>query len=175
MRNALNRAEERIGPSDVSQKKAPVATRAAKAGDIVEILSIGTKAQVISASSDGTLQLQAGIMKGSAKQDEVRVIEGEKPKTVEKGSIAVPMYSEAAKSELDLRGMTAAEAVDTLERFIDAAQMRHINTVTIIHGKGTGALRQAVQQCLKRSHQIKSYRLGRFGEGESGVTIAEIK
>ena len=114
-------------------------------------------------------------MKVSAKQDEVRVIEGEKPKTVEKGSIAVPMSSEAAKSELDLRGMTAAEAVDTLERFIDAAQMRHINTVTIIHGKGTGAHRQAVQQCLKRSHQIKSYRLGRFGEGESGVTIAEIK
>ena len=176
MRNALNRAEERIGPADIRRKESPAPTRPARAGDVVEILSIGTKAQVISASPDGTLQLQAGIMKVSAKQDEVRVLEGEKPKSAKSGgSIAVPISSEAAKSELDLRGMTANEAVDTLERFIDAAQMRHINTVTIIHGKGTGALRQAVQQCLKNSRQIKSFRLGRFGEGESGVTIAEIK
>ena len=174
LRGELNRADERAMPEHEERPQLEPA-RPAKAGDTVEILSLGTKAQVISVETDGTLQLQAGIMKVTAKQNEVRVIEGEKAKKTVIKSVTVPISSDSAKSELDLRGMTTDEAVDTLERFIDTAQMRHIETVTIIHGKGTGALRQAVQQCLRRSHQVKSFRLGRFGEGESGVTIAQIK
>ena len=173
LRRQLNEAQSRVTP----ERSAPVEqpkTRDAVAGDTVEILSIGTKAQVLKVNPDGSLQLQAGIMKVTAKQSEVRVTQGEKV-SVKAASVSVPLSTEGAKSTLDVRGMTADETVALVERFIDGCQMRHVNEVTIIHGKGTGVLRKAVQDCLKRSKQVKSYRLGRFGEGESGVTIVEIR
>jgi DNA mismatch repair protein MutS2 len=79
------------------------------------------------------------------------------------------------ESQIDLRGMESVEAVLAAERYIDSAVMAKLKTVTIIHGKGTGALRTAIQQMLKRNKCVKSYRLGRFGEGESGVTVVELK
>ena len=173
LRRQLNEAQSRVTP----ERSAPVEQpkiRDAVAGDTVEILSIGTKAQVLKVNPDGSLQLQAGIMKVTAKQSEVRVTQGEKV-SVKAASVSVPLSTEGAKSTLDVRGMTADETVALVERFIDGCQMRHVNEVTIIHGKGTGVLRKAVQDCLKRSKQVKSYRLGRFGEGESGVTIVEIR
>ncbi len=176
LHRTLNEAEAKLIPDAVETPEQPAAGRPAVPGDVVELLSIGTKANVISVSQDGTLELQAGILKVTAKQDEVRVIEGarvqyEKPKV----SVSTPTSSGSAKSEVDLRGMTATEAVTTVERFIDTCSMRHIQTVTIIHGKGTGVLRSAVQQALRRNKQVKSFRLGRFGEGETGVTIAELR
>ena len=81
----------------------------------------------------------------------------------------------AARPEIDLRGMMTDEALPILERYLDNARMGKLNVVTVIHGKGTGALRQAVHQGLKRDENVKSYRLGRFGEGETGVTIVELK
>ena len=80
----------------------------------------------------------------------------------------------AASAEIDLRGKTSDEAVAELDAFIDAAIMGRLAGVTIIHGKGTGALRQAVHARLKQTKGIKSFRLGRFGEGEMGVTIVEL-
>ena len=77
--------------------------------------------------------------------------------------------------ELDVRGMMADEAELAVERYLDAASAARLQTVTIIHGKGTGALRSAVQQLLKRSRLVKSFRLGRYGEGETGVTVVELK
>ena len=74
-----------------------------------------------------------------------------------------------------MRGMETLEAIPVLERYIDSAVMGKLETVTIIHGKGTGALRAAVQQTLKRNKFVKSFRLGRYGEGESGVTVVELK
>ena len=173
LRQGLNEAEAKVTPErDAPIERKP--TRPAVKGDTVEIISIGSKATVLEVNADGTLSLQAGIMKVTAKQSEVRVVEQEKVK-VKPAQVSVPMSTESAKSELDVRGMTADETVALLERFIDGAQMRHMNTVTVIHGKGTGVLRKAVHECLKRSKQVKSYRLGRYGEGESGVTIVEIK
>ena len=78
-------------------------------------------------------------------------------------------------SELDLRGETVLDALLEVDRFLDNAQLNGLNQVTIIHGKGTGALRKAVQDHLKRHSAVKSYRLGVYGEGESGVTIVELK
>ena len=78
-------------------------------------------------------------------------------------------------SEIDLRGMEAVEAVLAAERYLDSAVMAKLKTVTIIHGKGTGALRSAIQQMLKKNKFVKSFRLGRYGEGESGVTVVELK
>ena len=77
--------------------------------------------------------------------------------------------------QIDLRGMDSMEAVAATERFLDNAVMAKLEKVTIIHGKGTGALRAAVQQSLRRNKAVKSYRLGRYGEGESGVTVVELK
>ena len=80
-----------------------------------------------------------------------------------------------ACNEIDLRGMMTDEAELAVERFLDNAVMGKLNEVTIIHGKGTGALRKAVQQQLRRHPRVKSFRLGRYGEGEDGVTVVELK
>ena len=77
--------------------------------------------------------------------------------------------------EVDLRGMDSQEAVATLQDFLDHAMLANLTSVRIIHGKGTGVLRKAVQAELKRNKQVKEYRLGTFGEGEDGVTIATLK
>ena len=88
------------------------------------------------------------------------------------------MGSKAArqiKTELDLRGMTADEAIMEVDRFIDSCVMSGLETVRIIHGKGTGVLRSAVQKHLKNHRNVKSFRLGVYGEGEAGVTVAVLK
>ena len=81
----------------------------------------------------------------------------------------------ASDTRCDLRGLTVEEALATLDLFLDSMTMSGLSEVTIIHGKGTGALRAAVQQHLKKHPQVKTYRLGTFGEGENGVTIATLK
>ena len=80
-----------------------------------------------------------------------------------------------AASELDIRGMETLEAEGVVANYIDAAVRSKLGTVTIIHGKGTGALRKAVHEMLKRNKAVKSFRLGRYGEGEAGVTVVELK
>ena len=80
-----------------------------------------------------------------------------------------------ASSELDIRGYETLEAESVVENYIDSAVMAKLGTVTIIHGKGTGALRKAVQAYLRRDKTVKSFRLGNYGEGESGVTVVELK
>ena len=79
----------------------------------------------------------------------------------------------AMASEIDLRGMDAVEAICVLERYLDEAMRGNLNSVRIIHGKGTGVLRNAVQQSLRKNKFVKKFRLGVYGEGEDGVTIAE--
>ena len=81
----------------------------------------------------------------------------------------------SASSELDLRGQTIEEAIMMVDQFIDSCTLLGIKTITIIHGKGTGALRKAVHEILRRNKAVKSFRLGRYGEGEAGVTIVELK
>jgi DNA mismatch repair protein MutS2 len=128
-------------------------------------------------NADGSLSLQAGMMKITARPDEVRLVEGETQKSVKKilAGTEARMGQARARPEIDLRGMMTDEAIPILERFLDTARMGKLNVVTVIHGKGTGALRAAVQQSLKRDPNVKSFRLGRFGEGETGVTIVELK
>ena len=174
----LNEAERNLGGS-APQTEAPPPTRPAVAGDTVELVSMGTKATVLSGNKDGSLQLQAGILKISAKQEEVRVVEGETRTQREARKIVAraqhTLRTAAVPSQIDLRGMMTDEAISVLERFLDTAMMGKLETVTIIHGKGTGAVRKAVRTYLKRSRYIKAFRPGRYGEGEDGVTVAELR
>ena len=176
LRRKLNSAEENVrikenSPAAEETKSA----RAVVAGDVVQVRSLGVKAEVISVSPDRTLTLRAGIMTLSAKEDEVLLLEGEKPKKPKTSSGGTALRSETFSSEIDLRGLEAMEAVLAAERYIDSAVMAKMNTIRIIHGKGTGALRSAIQQMLKKNKAVKSYRLGRYGEGETGVTVVELK
>ncbi len=178
VRRLLNEAERNIGGA-TPEVEPPPPTRPAKEGDTVELVSMGTKATVLSVNKDGSLQLQAGILKISAKQDEVRVVEGETAAQKETRRIIAraehTIRTAAVPSQVDLRGMMTDEAIASLERFLDTAMMGKLETVTIIHGKGTGAVRSAVRTYLKRSRYVKSFRPGRYGEGEDGVTVAELK
>ncbi len=174
LRRSLNEAEERIHAGEkVIQRPKP--TREIRAGDIVELLKLGTKANVIGINKDGTLHLQAGVLKLNAKLDDVYLLEQEnayKPK-VRPSHSGREMKAAPTASEVDLRGMDSIEAICVLERYLDEAMRSNIPSVRIIHGKGTGVLRNAVQQSLRMNKFIKSFRLGVYGEGEDGVTIAE--
>ena len=177
LRRQLNLSEQALQKELTDDEADKVSARPVKVGDVVKIKSMGVKATVITKSPDGVLSLRAGIMNVSAKEDEVLLLEGEKaPET--KSSAArssSQLRNVSVASEIDLRGMETIEGVLAAERYIDSAVMGKLKTVTIIHGKGTGALRAAVQQMLKKNKSVKSFRLGRFGEGEAGVTVVELK
>ena len=179
LRRKLNESENKIKAAKPEEpKEEKKSSREVRAGDTVEIISMGVKAEVIDVNPDGTLNLKAGIMTVKAKQSEVYLLEGHAAKQKKKSvSLAGSSNIRAAavNSEIDLRGMESMEAVAAAEMYIDNAVMAKLSTVRIIHGKGTGALRAAVQQMLKRNKAVKSFRLGRYGEGETGVTIVELK
>ena len=176
LRRRLNMHEDSLRPA-----AAPAAdersSREIRPGDTVKIKSMGMKAEVVSVSPERVLTLRAGIMNVTAKEDEVLLLEGEsaKKKTSVSAAAAATLRTAVVASEIDLRGMEAAEGVLAAERYIDSAVMSKLKTVTIIHGKGTGVLRAAIQQMLKKNKAVKSFRLGRYGEGETGVTVVELK
>lgn len=177
LRHRLNQAEGKLGAPE--QAAPPPMLRPAKKGDTVTILKTGTQGTVLSVNKDGVLQLQAGILRITAKQEEVRVVEGE-TQTQKAARQYIrrtehKLRSLGAKAEVDLRGMTTDEAELTLSQFIDRAMVSNLTQVTVIHGKGTGAVRKAVHAYLKRCKGVASFRLGRYGEGEDGVTIVELK
>ena len=165
-------AEEALPPEQ--EKKS---SRALRPGDTVTIRAMGVKAEVLSIDKDGTVTLKAGIMTVTAKEEELLLIEEDPGR---KKKAAGPTASGGTRlmhvaTEIDLRGMESIEAVLTAERYLDSAAMAKMKQVTIIHGKGTGALREAVQQMLRTNKLVKSFRLGHYGEGETGVTVVELK
>ena len=178
-RHLLNEAERGIG-GPVQEPELPPPTRPAVEGDRVELVSMGTKASVIAVNKDGSLQLQAGILKITARQEEVRVVEDSGAQGQRDAKRIIRQAEQklrtiSASPEVDLRGMMVDEALGCLDLFLDNAMLAHLESVRIIHGKGTGAVRKAVREHLKRSRYIKSFRPGRYGEGEDGVTVAELR
>ena len=177
LRRNLNEAEEKLRVKQ-PQKERPKPARGILVGDTVELLKLGTKASVIAISKDGSYQLQAGILKMSARPEEVYLLEQENPyetKGQRPKHSGREMKMTATPSEVDLRGMDAVEAVCVLERYVDEAMRGNLQQIRIIHGKGTGVLRAAVQQSLRKNKFVKKFRLGQYGEGEDGVTIAELR
>ena len=181
LRRKLNEAEDAVSKRDQRQEPIPKPSRPIREGDLVEIPGVRTPAEVVSVGKDGTLQLKSGVLKMKAKADEVRLIE-EDERAAQKKKPAVSIRQNAdralrasASREVDIRGMETLEAESVVENFLSAAVMGRLDTVTIIHGKGTGALRKAVHDILRRSKAVKNFRLGVYGEGESGVTVVTLK
>ena len=181
LRRKLNEAEDAVSKRDQRQEPIPKPSRPIREGDLVEIPGVRTPAEVVSVGKDGTLQLKSGILKMKAKAGEVRLIENDE-RAAKKKNPAVTVRQNAdralrtsASRELDIRGMETLEAESVVENFLSAAVMGRLDTVTIIHGKGTGALRKAVHDILRRNKAVKSFRLGVYGEGESGVTVVTLK
>ena len=179
IRAGLHQAEDRLRLEKDRPEPIPKPSRPIQKGDLVEFPGVRQPAEVISVGKDGTLQLKAGVLKMKAKAEEVRLIEDDeraarKPKTPVRSGGTRTLRA-AASRELDIRGMETLEAESVVEGFLSAAVMGKLETVTIIHGKGTGALRKAVHDILRRSKAVKSFRLGVYGEGESGVTVVTMK
>ena len=177
VRHHLKTAEEQLHLRDEEQEPAYTPPRPIAVDDQVELPGVKMAATVLAVNGDGTLLLQAGRMKMTVKAQQVRLLEGapKKSKPAPSSSAATLNTVSRASSELDIRGYETLEAESVVENYLDSAVMAKLGTVTIIHGKGTGALRKAVHEILKRNKAVKSFRLGRYGEGEAGVTVVELK
>lgn len=178
IKGGLNRMLDDADPVINRTEDDYVLPRALKAGDSVVIFDINKAATVLSVDEEsGTAFVQAGIIKTKVPISNLRL---EKKKEEQKNRTrtvkgVTGRAERTATTEVDLRGMASDEAIMELDKYIDNAVMCGIPSITVIHGKGTGVLRKAVQAHLRLHKNIRSYRLGVFGEGEDGVTIAEIK
>ncbi len=182
--SAEQKARLRSGMRDMESSADPVhrrdngdykLPRELRAGDNVMIFDLDKKAVVLEAPRDGQVMVQAGIIKTRVEVKNLRLLD-EKQKDKPKGrTVTKNVSAPEAGTSLDLRGMNADEALMEVDSFLDRVGRMGLAQVTIIHGKGTGVLRAAVQKHLRRCPGVKSFRLGAFGEGESGVTIVELK
>ena len=189
VRDKINEKNERLSlqsqnAKDNGQKNAAKALdpKKLKKGDSVRIISMGLKGTVSSLpDAKGNLFIQCGIMRTQANINDIAMIQEE--------SITAPGYSGkrsassgtkmskslSVSTEINLLGRTVDEALAEIDKYLDDAYLAHLPSVRIVHGKGTGALRQAVHKHLKKLKYVKEYRLGEYGEGDAGVTIVTFK
>ena len=160
--------------------------KSVKPGDMVHIASMDVDAIIVApVDSKGYVQLKVGMMKMRAPLSDLRtltatqqMVKKEQKKLERKKSMRearVDITTRAVRQELDVRGMALDEAIPEVEKFIDDAMLSSLGEVSIIHGNGTGVLRAGIQDCLRRHPCVSSFRLGRYGEGETGVTIVSLK
>lgn len=177
LRNKISEKNSKLtlSPTQTSQKPIQV-----KIGDSVKIVSMGLKGTISSLPDQkGNLFVQCGIMRTQAnKRDLIKLEDDDVTKKVTSRSSSGKMKMSKTASismEINLLGKTVDEALSELDKYLDDAYLSHLPSVRIVHGKGTGALRNAVQQHLRKAKYIDSFRLGEFGEGDAGVTIATFK
>lgn len=174
-RDALRKREAALAePLEKKAQDSGAAPKQVRPGETVRILSLDQKATVLSpADAKGDVQVQAGIMKLTVKLKDLRLIQEAAPA---KGVGKVQLDAQRqAGLELDVRGKLVDEAILEVDRYIDNCLMSGLDQVSIIHGKGTGALRAGIQDYLKRDKRVKSYRMGAYGEGDAGVTVVTLK
>ena len=178
LRKSIDKMENTADPIKEKKNEKYTPPRPFKVGDSVLIFDIDKDAEILSINEkDGTAYVQAGIIKTKVKLSNLR-LNKEKPKVPVQTSRKRNMPSKMdmnPTTEVDVRGETAMEAIMDVDAAIDNAVLMNINQLTIIHGKGTGVLRAEIQKYLRTHKNIKSFRLGNFGEGDAGVTICEIK
>ena len=181
LRNKLSDTQKQLSPKQsptVQNKKTPKNLRI---GDSVQVLSMNLKGTVHTLpNAKGDLYVQMGILRSLVNINDLALLEDEPSfsgKKFGKTKVGTMKMNKSASisAEINLIGKTTDEAIALLDKYLDDAYISHLPSVRIVHGKGTGALRSAVQKHLKRQKYIKSYRLGEFGEGDAGVTIAEFK
>ncbi len=175
-KTGMKELEETADPIKESEQGDYQLPRALQAGDNVLIFDIDKKAVVLEKPEKDSVLVQAGIIKTRVKLDNLRLLDAEKvtvPKRRER-TVTKDVHA-VTRNEIDVRGQTAEEAVMSVDSAIDSCVLSNTHLLTIIHGKGTGVLRSRIQQYLRHHKAVKSFRLGTFGEGESGVTIVELK
>lgn len=183
-RNRLEEERRKLKESLESKEKSIYAQKEQK-GEKIKNIKLGMEAYLPSLNQNvviislpdnkGEVLVEAGIMKISVKADDLRALENKKVKTKEKKKREVKLNLSNIESRIDLRGMDAEEACFRVDKYLDDAYRANLGEVTIVHGKGTGVLRKAINDMLKRQPHVKSYRLGVYGEGGDGVTIAILK
>ncbi len=179
LRAKLERLEDASNPVVAKTNEGYRLPRKLKQGDEVLIVDIDKRGTVIAPPDGEYVQVQAGIIKTKVHLKNLRLIENQPKKPVFSNTRNVRTSAKKmqmqAKMEIDLRGMMVEEALMELDQYIDSSVLAGLGTITIIHGKGTGALRAAVQAHLRKHPSVKDFRLGTYGEGESGVTIVNLK
>ena len=146
-----------------------------KVGETVLLTHLGTKGTVLSIpDAKGEITVQAGILKLTAHISQVKR-DREDKKPLARTHADIDMKSRSVNLELDLRGMALDEAIDAVDKYLDDAMLSSLGEVSIIHGKGTGTLRSGVKEHLRKHPLVKSYRAGKYGEGEDGVTVVTLK
>lgn len=178
LKAGIRNMENDADPIERRKNDEYVLPRKLKKGDNVLIFDIDKKGIIL--DIDETAQnalVQAGIVKMRVEFSNLRLLkEDTVKKPIRKSTRTVKTdVSRTASTEVDVRGQTAMEAIMSVDNAIDSAILMNLNTLTIIHGKGTGVLRKEIQAHLKKHPSIRSYRLGTYGEGDAGVTIAELK
>jgi len=173
----LNDAEKGVAKAKAKPIAKPL-PRKLREGDTVELVELGLRGTVLSVNEKSSvITVQAGILKVNVNPSEISLIEESGEKTVKEfvAKKKAELRNISVKPEVDLRGMNSDEAEYVLSSYLDNAFLAKLSSVTIIHGKGTGVLRKAVHTYLRSHPHIKSWRLGVYGEGEDGVTIAELR
>lgn len=176
----LKRIDDTLDPVIEKQNDHYTLPRPLQVGDAVRLADIDKEAAVLAIDGD-TAEVQIGVIRTRTPLSNLRLIVQEKSqKTAKKPtrggvSTLADRMTRSAATDLDLRGMTVEEAILEIDRFLDNAVLAGLERVTLIHGKGTGALRTGVQSHLRSHRQVKAYRLGVYGEGETGVTVVELK
>lgn len=170
---------QKLSQKKTEQAKNTKAPKSVKLGDSVEIVSIGQKGDVVTLPDrSGNLVVKVGIMKLKSNLSDLRLIKEEKPKNSQKkqgGAFGGNAKYMNVSTELDLRGENIEDSIYILDKFLDDAVLSSLTQVRIIHGKGTGALRQGIHQYLKKQPRVESFALASYGEGDSGVTVVKLK
>ena len=181
IRKHLRENENKYNPVDEKKDENYVLPRKLRKGDNVYIINIG-KNGVLTDDPDrnGNVNVRAGIITTRTKITNLKLVEEEatvvsKDKAKTKASDYKVSVSRDFKDEIDLRGMTGDEAWLAVDKYLDEAVVVGIRTVHLIHGKGTGALKNALWTFLRSDRRIASFRIGRYGEGDGGVTVVELK
>lgn len=179
IRRKLRETGERVDPVIERKLEGYVLPRPLKVGDKVLLVDINKHGTVTDISHDGKLTVKSGILSVKTKVSNVMLEDEENVKPQDKKASAYAKYRTAVRSdfkdELDIRGELGDDGCFRLDKYLDEAKIAGIETVRIIHGKGTGALRSAVWTFLKKDSRVKEFRLGRYGEGDMGVTIVTLK
>jgi len=178
-REALRAESDKITKGAASQKPKVRTLKSVKLGQNVHIVSLDTDASVLTLpDKKGTLFVQAGIMKIKTNLNDLTSAGAEKAEKMKSKTVAATFKASkqvSASMEKDVRGMTLDEAILVVDKFIDDCYLSSLHEVTIIHGKGTGVLRAGIGEFLRKHPSVESYRAGRYGEGEMGVTVVTLK